>query len=58
MMCTDFTQLPHDTPLLDLLQCAKEYRQFPWVLVDENMQYKGMVDQKDVLNYLIETGNS
>lgn len=58
MMCTEFTQLSYDTPLLDLIQCAKQYRQFPWVLVNEDGEYKGMVDQKDVLNYLIETGNS
>ncbi len=58
MMCTEFTQLPYNTPLLDLIQCAKQYRQFPWVLVNEDMEYKGMIDQKDVLNYLIETGNS
>ncbi|WP_428774236.1 EAL domain-containing protein [Vibrio sp.] len=53
IMSTDVTSVAYDTPLEALGELIKEFPQFPWILIDEEGCYRGLLEQNDALLFLI-----
>jgi EAL domain-containing protein (putative c-di-GMP-specific phosphodiesterase class I)/GGDEF domain-containing protein len=54
LMRTEFSRLDYCLSLLELDLLLERKTQFPWVLVDDFGNYKGVVESEVVMNYLLQ----
>ncbi|WGW01587.1 EAL domain-containing protein [Vibrio sp. YMD68] len=54
LMKTGFSRLDYRLSLLDLERYIEEQLPFPWVLVDEQGVYKGILELEAAMNYLLQ----
>ncbi|MGY3569389.1 EAL domain-containing protein [Vibrio paucivorans] len=55
MMSLSFSQIDYRTSLEEIRVLLEEHPRFPWILVNEDGKFKGIVEQRDVLDYLLNT---
>jgi CBS domain-containing protein len=54
MMDTDLVELYWMTPVAQIDELMKEQQAFPWILIDEHENFKGLITMSDLLQYLLD----